>query len=330
MNKVRIGIENLSLELTRKCNLQCAHCLRGGCENKEMSDETIDRIFEEVSAIGLLHFIGGESSLATGRITHLIESAKAHNTLIHNILVFTNATIVTDEYIETLKKLRRLADNDYNNYVGFTPRYEREGKYPLKIIVSLDKFHLESIEKLKISKETIKANIEKLAQFFPVEIDKICNYVIYNEGNGVNLQNIYKVPTPTQKYCYWHRDFDNLFLIGPMVAIQYDGKLIEVNRSYTYNDKHGIGNINTENLMSMFKKLKKEQGIKKCKDIQSVYECMNKYLHVYSSSTNELQSMMNYYKKHNQKIDYSYFEERFPSMAELTEQPSESTSAPEF
>ena len=69
-----IAVENLALELTRKCNLHCGHCLRGQCEDKEMSDETLDRIFEEISMVGLLNFIGGESSLATNRINQLVET----------------------------------------------------------------------------------------------------------------------------------------------------------------------------------------------------------------------------------------------------------------
>ena len=39
MNKLRI--QNLALIVTEKCNLNCAHCLRGGCSDKVMSDEVI-------------------------------------------------------------------------------------------------------------------------------------------------------------------------------------------------------------------------------------------------------------------------------------------------
>ena len=33
-----IAIENLAIELTRKCNLQCGHCMLGESEAKEISD----------------------------------------------------------------------------------------------------------------------------------------------------------------------------------------------------------------------------------------------------------------------------------------------------
>ena len=46
MKKPRIAVENLAIELTRKCNLKCNHCMRGNAENKEISDKILDRIFE--------------------------------------------------------------------------------------------------------------------------------------------------------------------------------------------------------------------------------------------------------------------------------------------
>ena len=38
----KIYIQNLGMIVTEKCNLNCAHCLRGKCSDKVMSDEVID------------------------------------------------------------------------------------------------------------------------------------------------------------------------------------------------------------------------------------------------------------------------------------------------
>ena len=315
-----IAIENLAIELTRKCNLRCGHCMRGESEAKEISDQTLDRIFENISIVGLLNFIGGESSLAVDRINQLVDTLKRHKTIVHSILVFTNAIDISDEYINVLKNLRDIAIDDYNDSVGFTKRNEKEGKYPLKIVVSLDKFHLDSSDKLGVQRSKIKSNIERLAQIFPVEIDKLCNYVVYNEGRSTQLSSTYKAPSPSQKYCYTYRSYDNLLLIGPLLAIQYDGKIVEANRSYSYNDKNGIGNINTESLFSMLKKLKQEKGMKKCSDTESAYRIMDKYIHIFSSTTNELQNMLRCYKRKKQNMDYSYFEQTIPSISELADE----------
>ena len=44
----RVGISlpyyNLMLEVTRKCNLTCSHCMRGNPQNLEMSDEILEKV----------------------------------------------------------------------------------------------------------------------------------------------------------------------------------------------------------------------------------------------------------------------------------------------
>lgn len=38
----RIAIDNLVVEITRKCQLKCAHCLKGDAQNVDMSVDVID------------------------------------------------------------------------------------------------------------------------------------------------------------------------------------------------------------------------------------------------------------------------------------------------
>ena len=45
------GIANLVIEVTRKCNLQCAHCLRGEAQDIEISEAVIDKIFHDLSGV---------------------------------------------------------------------------------------------------------------------------------------------------------------------------------------------------------------------------------------------------------------------------------------
>ena len=34
------------IEVTRRCNMQCRHCLRGDAQNVDISNEIIDRFFD--------------------------------------------------------------------------------------------------------------------------------------------------------------------------------------------------------------------------------------------------------------------------------------------
>ena len=61
-------VQNLSLELTRKCNLNCRHCMRGESQNLTMDDEVIERIFKDINGVYSLQFGGGETSLVVDRL----------------------------------------------------------------------------------------------------------------------------------------------------------------------------------------------------------------------------------------------------------------------
>jgi len=117
---------------------------------------------------------------------------------VFSCLVFTNATNVSDEYIEALKQLKKVvqASNERNpksllvkpdfTKTGLTSRYSKD--FALQVVVSLDKYHIESIDK-HFDREKVKQNIDRLVQNFTVEIDKMCNFTIFNEGRAKNLEN---------------------------------------------------------------------------------------------------------------------------------------------
>lgn len=331
MKDTTIFVQNLALELTRKCNLTCNHCMRGTCQDKVMSNETMERIFEDIDGTMQLQFIGGETSLALDRLKKLEEILREKQTKARSILVFTNAVDISNDYIETLGKLKdyvkernnldkdELSKEINTNYKGIIPRVD-ERNYALRVIVSLDKFHLDAIDRLApMGKETVrqkvKNNIEKLANYFPVEIDKMCNFSIYNEGRGKIVTGMYKQQALLDNYAlmYWKMKEDSglrdLLLVGPILGISYDGKIIEVNKDYEYIDQHAIGDIHKEkeSFFQMCKHLKTTKGFKQCKDVDPLYKRFGKISHRLLTSTKELLKMQKFYKKNKTYLDFSYF-----------------------
>ena len=59
----KIAIDNITVEITRKCQLQCAHCMKGDAQNVDMSRQIIDKLLESVCSIGTLLFTGGEPTM---------------------------------------------------------------------------------------------------------------------------------------------------------------------------------------------------------------------------------------------------------------------------
>ena len=52
------------IEVTRRCNMNCAHCLRGDAQNLDISIDVIDRFFDAFANgadISTITFTGGET-----------------------------------------------------------------------------------------------------------------------------------------------------------------------------------------------------------------------------------------------------------------------------
>lgn len=63
----------LTIELTRRCNMSCEHCLRGDAQNVTISEEIIDKIFEDTENCLQLYVAGGEPLLEPDRLRYLLD-----------------------------------------------------------------------------------------------------------------------------------------------------------------------------------------------------------------------------------------------------------------
>ena len=77
-------VQNLAMNITDNCNLECAHCLRGERCNRNMSDDVIEATLSEVKGVGNLAINGGEPTLAIDRIENIVDSNV--NSLLYSIL----------------------------------------------------------------------------------------------------------------------------------------------------------------------------------------------------------------------------------------------------
>lgn len=119
------SITDVMIEATRKCNMNCDHCLRGKQENIEQTKENIDILFSKVSYISCLMFTGGEPSLNPSIIEYCIESAKRNNVDIANFWLATNGKEIKEDFIVACLRL----------YAYCTDR-ETTG-----VMLSVDRFH---------------------------------------------------------------------------------------------------------------------------------------------------------------------------------------------
>lgn len=319
-----IHAENLALELTRRCNLNCRHCSRGKAEDKCMSDEVIDKIFSKIDMVNLLQFVGGETTLVPDRLRATLEAVKKYETRIATLLMFTNGTNISDEVIQTLNEFREyiLTSNaetgkQQENYAGLVRDLDKNGKYPVHVIVSIDKYHLESAQSRGISKDKIRENIELLTKNFPVEIEKMSNYGVFNVGGATNIEDTYKIDNPTAQYVYKKKKLDKdggYFIIGPVIGYSYSGKLINVYDDYKDEDAKGVGDILQNNIFDDFKLLKPRRCFSKLE-----YHYVSRQL-AHSgplTTTKRLQKIYEYFTKREIPMDWSYFSDKTASYDEV-------------
>lgn len=68
---------NVFIEVTRRCNMCCAHCLRGDAESIDIQEKYIDAFldnFEKGAYISSLTFTGGEISLNIPAIRYTLNA----------------------------------------------------------------------------------------------------------------------------------------------------------------------------------------------------------------------------------------------------------------
>lgn len=123
----KIYFTSLVIELTRRCNMHCAHCMRGEAENADISNEVIDKLLEMTEGIGDLTITGGEVALNPGAIRYLAKRINELNIPLDNLYVVTNGKEVTNEFISALFDLFLLTqDGEINGIALSQDRFHEE------------------------------------------------------------------------------------------------------------------------------------------------------------------------------------------------------------
>ena len=100
-----IRIDSLILEVTRRCNMCCPHCLRGDAENMDADIDLIPQIFEGITEVGTLTFSGGEPSLNTKYIMAVVDYVIEHGVRINGCFVATNAKVYSQDLVDCVRRL---------------------------------------------------------------------------------------------------------------------------------------------------------------------------------------------------------------------------------
>jgi organic radical activating enzyme len=162
-------IQNLTIELTRRCNLSCNHCLRGTAQNCDIDKKYIDATFKKFKNIGSLCLTGGEPSLVPELILYVVRQIKKNKVSVNSFDITTNAVKISSKFIMALIELY----------------YVCEDKEFCSLSISNDAYHSDCIDK------DLEENYKKLEvlKFVSRRQNNNNNYYhdrLINEGNGEN------------------------------------------------------------------------------------------------------------------------------------------------
>lgn len=243
----KVHVDNLCLEITRRCNLKCMHCLRGDSENKDMSNDILNNIFSDISSIRRLDLMGGEPLLAPNVIENLIKIINERKIKIDVISFTTNGTVMSQRHVELLQQLKNIANLD--------------------VRLSHDKFHLIEITKkglADISKRNL-STFKELLGYSPEEKEFfIDEFGIRRVGRAKGLTqevldviNKWRYPT---EYCIvpltW-QDTDDIIEISDWgkdvikvfghLSISVNGYLTRMDQEYSIEDFDPVFNLSVKN-----------------------------------------------------------------------------------
>ena len=194
--------QHLCIETTRRCNMRCAHCMRGDAESIDLDSNALHAFMQRVKGIGTLVPTGGEPTLNPNALKQITTAIQYYDIDISSVYIVTNALIIPDEFIINLMELLLKADEP--DLCG--------------IAVSDDVYHddipLKNKEKLAL-----------FANYYPddkrIDWSKVS---MFNLGRAKNIDSMKKNPgtrKPDEVEIY-----DDTLYYGGVLTLTVDGDLL--------------------------------------------------------------------------------------------------------
>lgn len=103
--------KGLSIEVTRRCNLRCEHCMRGEPQNVTITKEIIDKVFESAEDCEKIIFTGGEPFLEPEIIEYFVDRIIESGWTTKLLTVVTNGTIENEHIVDAFKRFCNSGNN---------------------------------------------------------------------------------------------------------------------------------------------------------------------------------------------------------------------------
>lgn len=223
------------IEVTRRCNMCCAHCLRGDAENIDIQEKYIDAFldsFEKGACISSLTFTGGEISLNIPAIRYTLKAVKERGIAIGSFYMVTNG-----------KAVDKMADLAMASLEWWTYCDEKDDDM-CSLCISSDNFH----EAIPYESKSILSGLKYNRDDKVTDFHK--NYLL-NEGRAKSLNAdwaLKKEPrTPELEVDYTGNDKTGININEGQLYLNAIGDVVVgCDWSYESQKKYRIGNVMDE------------------------------------------------------------------------------------
>lgn len=155
----------LALETTRRCNMQCAHCMRGKSQYINLTEELVDEILnnKEIILIDSICFSGGEPTLNPKIIIYTINKIIEENIDVRELVMVTNGQIFDKELVEAFnrfndycnQRIKKSLQEKYKNFISIGEDFidnqiKLNTDNHVRITFSTDKYHSSIKEETKM------------------------------------------------------------------------------------------------------------------------------------------------------------------------------------
>ena len=136
---MEIIYRELGIELTRRCNERCKHCLRGDAMDTDLSKEVIDSLFDNnnIRLIENLYLSGGEPTMNSKALSYLVDKIIEKKVVVGTYRVIINGTYYEEEFGNAIRRL-----HEYIDRVGWNREFNvRYADSFGRIGISQDQYH---------------------------------------------------------------------------------------------------------------------------------------------------------------------------------------------
>lgn len=219
---MRIELSNLVLEITRKCNMNCSHCLRGPAQHMDMDINIINRVTEAIDHIYGVTFTGGEPSLNAAAIEHFRWAIHFNRCSLGHFWLTVNARFFKQDFYDAIRELYCLCDHQDS----------------CSLTISGDQYHG------RMSPKAYEMYGE-LPFFSNERMKRIADDDLLFEGNAKKNQMCSRKVEIDHEIADYDMDTESNFLyVGDPIYVNAKGDvLLCCDLSYNHQRHHVIGNV---------------------------------------------------------------------------------------